>query len=95
MYSVHCSHNYNLFLLQAAVQFGGFFNKYIETQDDGTVYRLSLLLRFEEDNLDNRLISFRDNDMKFFHGFFGPDDARRVLCRVRTYVLLISKILHF
>ena len=63
-----------------------FFNDFLEILFNGEDHGVSFSrsLRFEsEADVRNSLKRYRDDDMRILFGFFGPEDARSILCEVR------------
>ena len=72
-------------LLQAANQFSRLFLKYniFESYDEEFQPSLSKMYRFSDDlDLERSLQSLKQHEFRIIFGFFGPEDARRVMCMV-------------
>ena len=69
--------------MQAASTFSSLFSIYFESFDENYRVKLSRGLQFNDDSeLEKNLRNLMVYDLKVINGFFGPDDARKVLCKV-------------
>ena len=72
---------------QAANYFSAIFTLYLGFLEEDFRIRLSKYLRFDDNNqLKRHLRTLEKFDVKVIHGFFGPKDARNILCLVCVYI---------
>ena len=69
--------------MQAANYFNSLFRMYFKAFDENYRVRLSSAFQFTDDiELENNLQNLMLHDLKIINGFFGPDDARKILWKV-------------
>ena len=70
--------------LQSVNNFLSLFNTYIQVFFQGMITHTSAYVNSPDEVLEQ----FRLNNLKIFIGYFGPQDAREVLCKVRGLPLI-------